>query len=260
MNIRNFTTFMLVFLLAFAVLAQAQESTEKRLEALENKVSLLEQSAQVKAAELDGKFANKAGELDNKVEATRLQLREEFNYVRTLAIAFGSVTVLGIVIGWLSLFRRLHTIAEQKINEKFDALLQTKKEQLFALIREQDEERKLKSQKRLLVLHAANADCSFLERFFTEMEFKQVHFANIEDAAPNAQFDLVFFHNDGDDLDNRKIIEVAAKTPSHAVCFYFGPGRVETQGELERRFAFANARTQLYGNLVNALRYQKLLA
>lgn len=92
------------------------------------------------------------------------------------------------------------------------------------------------------------------------MQFHQIAYTPIDTYPPGAEHQLVLFYNDDGELDTYKIVKVARRTPSHVVCFYFGPGRVETSGELDRRFTFANARTQLYGNLMNALRYLRLLS
>lgn len=245
-------------LLPLTAFAQRQDAVMTKIDSLENRIRILEQTAKTSASELDGKFANKAGELENKLESTRLAFQEDFFWAKAFAIV-GIGGVLGIVAMFISLMRRAPAIAEAKVKEKFDELLQTKKEQLIALIREQDDERRLKAQKRLLVLHAPGADRDFLTRFFAEMDFKQIGYAAIDDYIPSPEHDLVFFHNDNGDLDKARVVEIANRTPSHVVCFYFGPGRVDTTGNLDRRFAFANARTQLYGNLMNALRHQKLL-
>ncbi len=248
----------LSLLLPFSAFAQKQDAMRIKIDSLENRIRVLEQTAKTSASEFDGKFANKAGELDNKLEAMRLAFQEDFFWAKAFAVV-GIAGVLGIVAMFLSLMQRAPAIAAKKVKEKFDELLQSKKEQLIALIREQDEERRMKAQKRLLVLHAPGGDCNFLNLFFAEMDFRQVAYAVIDDYAPSPEHDLVFFHNDNGDLDKAKIVETANRTPSHTVCFYFGRGTVDTPGDLGRRFAFANARTQLYGNLMNALRYQKLL-
>ncbi len=250
----------LSLLIPFTVLAQRQDVVRIKIDSLENRIRFLEQTAKtsVSESEFDGKFANKAGELDNKLESMRLAFQEEFFWAKAFAVV-GIGGILGIVVMFISLMRRAPAIAEKKLHEKFDELLQSKKEQLIELIREQDDERRMKAQRRLLVLYAPGADCDFLNRFFAEMDFRQVGYKTIDDYEPRADYDLIFFHNDNGDLDKAKIVETANRTPSRAVCFYFGPGRVDTPGDLDRRFAFANARTQLYGNLMNALRYQKLL-
>ncbi len=255
------TLYIVLFLISHAALALAQQSTDARLRALENKVGLLEQSAQAKATELDGKLANKAGEMENKMKESLLAQREEFFWAKSVAIAGGSVSVIAVIIAIISFARKIHVIAEQKAQEKFDTLFDRDKDKLLALIKQQDIDTQLREQKRIIVLHAADADLSFLKRFFDDKDqrFKQIEYKKIDDYAPSPEHDLVFFQNDNGDLDKAKIVETANRTPSRAVCFYFGPGRVDTPGDLDRRFAFANARTQLYGNLMNALRYQKLL-
>lgn len=253
--------YLLVLIFSHAALAQAQQATDARLRALENKVSLLEQSAQAKATELDGKFANKAGEMENKMRENLLAQREEFFWAKAVAIAGGSVSVIAVIIAIISFARKIHVIAERKAQEKFEALFDRDKDKLLALIKQQDIDTQLREQKRIIVLHAANADLSFLKRFFDDKDqgFKRIEYKKIDDYMPSPEHNLVFFHNDNGDLDKAKIVEIASRTLSHAVCFYFGRGTVDTLGDLGRRFAFANARTQLYGNLMNALRYQKLL-
>lgn len=197
---------------------------------------VLKQAAETREKALDDQFANKATELDNKIEAMRLDFSADFFWAKVFAV-IGIGGVVGVVAMFISLMRRAPAIAEKKLNEKFGDLLQTKKDQIIALIREQDEERRLKTQKRLLVLHAPDADLDFLERFFAEMEFKKIEYAAIDDYTPSAAHDLLFFHNGNTDPDKGKIVEVAQRTPAHVVCFYFGPGRFETTGNLDRRIA-----------------------
>lgn len=253
--------YLLLLLVSHAALLQAQQSTDARLRALENKVDLLEQSAQAKTTELDGKFANKAGEMENKIRENLLAQREEFFWAKAVAIAGGSVSVIAVIIAIISFARKIHVIADQKAQEKFEALFDRDKDKLLALIKQQDIDTQFREQKRIIILHAVDSDLSFLKRFFDDKDqgFKRIEYKRIDEYTPSPEYDLVFFHNDNGGLDKGKIVETANRTASCAVCFYFGPGRVDTPGDLDRRFAFANARTQLYGNLMNALRYQKLL-
>jgi hypothetical protein len=126
-----------------------------------------------------------------------------------------------------------------------------------------DPETLIKENRSILVLTPDNESVEFLYSFFQTMGFKTPTFKKLTEieSLKGQYFDLAIL-NVPEDLpltDSRYNDNITHMTMAKSV-FYFGKGRVKnTKFDDEGRLSFANAKSQLYGNLINALKFQKML-
>jgi len=241
------------------------------VEELSNRVKILEGQKEnlVKQYELlKEKFNNETESLNIKFLDQKRKLEDDYNYLKVLLWIFGPLTVIGIftmaitmLISYFKLRKKLEKIAEDKIQKKFDQFFDEKKNQIKAMIDKQDEEFQLKKEKRILVLSPNGSNNSFLKRFFAGEGFDKIEFALPEKilSINLNSFHVVLLANE-DDKFGKNLIPVIVTSSKEVVFIYFGPVCDDSLAiKNEKNVAFANYRAQLYGNLINALRYQKYL-
>jgi len=235
--------------------AQSEELSKKNTERI---ASLEEQMKNI-----EKKFDIEAKGLEIKAEKVRNELKSDYDQLEQFTYIVGTVTLLGAIISIISFYfvfsRKILKIAEQKAKEKFENLFEDEKDRLIELIEKKIEENQLRKSKSILVLTPAGSKTSFLKKFFREMKIPNVKFQKIdEDKIVLDESDLILFNDEDKEFKENIILDFISKTKKDVICFYFGPKRINS-GEYNYKTTFANARVQLYGNLINALRYQKLL-
>ncbi len=252
---------LILFLVSIqASIVQAQEKltlnkVNERLKILEGHKDNLDEQFKIKMDENTGNFNLWTKKVDSKLSDVDKRCNSFFDKVSYLGVPGTVIAFIALIISiWVS----IHKIAEKKINAKFDSILNDKKEKLIQLINTQDEELILKTDKSIMVISELGTDESFMEAFFDKMGFKKVQYKKADDIQSYNSCDLVLFDDEDGSFDHNKIKKIADKFPASAVCFYFGM-KIELNNEERKRYVFANSRLQLYGNIMNALRYQSLL-
>ena len=195
---------------------------------------------------LEDNFKNKSDEMDNK-----------YNLLKVISVLFGSATIITIITLYVKLKKRILEIGDKKIEEKFDSLLEEKKSRIIEIIDRHITEIRLINDSNILVLTPNGADDSFIRKFFDKMGFNSnvIHFESTNSPGKLNEVHLVLFNNESGKFDHNEINEIIEKTKEYVFCFYFGRDRFDSK-RYQDRVSFANARVQLYGNLINALRYQ----
>ncbi|MCU0289766.1 MAG: hypothetical protein MUF15_25650 [Acidobacteria bacterium] len=154
--------------------------------------------------------------------------------------------------------KKTQELAEKIIND----VLPKKEKEFLALVEKQSEEFKLKEEKSILVISKTENNIAFMKKFFKERGFVKVNYSSIDKARELNHFDLILFNNETEkkvkEPDHSSEFDIVKKTKENVICFYFGPNRFELD-EYKNKLNFANSRVQLYGNLINSLRYQSLL-
>lgn len=121
----------------------------------------------------------------------------------------------------------------------------------------------LKENCKILVITPDVKNDLWLEKFFLLMEFPRPEFISTSeyDTIKDKQFDLAILNvpNDKERTLSSQNDFIEKITNSKSV-FYFGPGSVNNELlSKDGRLSFANAKSQLYGNVINALKFQKML-
>lgn len=150
------------------------------------------------------------------------------------------LTISAILVSIFWAYRWAAEIAREEIKESF-----------------KDIETLLKERKRILVISEDPKSEDWMRKFLLKTQFRKVTFRTRDerhDIGPN-DCDLVLIHDRK--LEITVINKLLEDLEDYSAVFYFGKGVVENErlGN-EGRLSFASASSQLYGNLINALKYQ----
>lgn len=250
----------IIVLISYSTFSQKATETiinelDKKIESIENRVDVIE----MHKSNLNDKFQNKSESLDIKVDEINSKLQKDYNYIEILVLSFGSIAILGLLTLFISIYRYIHKVAKGKIDEKFDSLFNNEKDKLTQLIDSQILENSLRKNKKILVLTETNDNDSYIRRFFLKMDFKKVTYVSTNTYQNvSADIDLVFINNELEGLSDQ-IIENYINDSQGKLIFHFGAKRINMNWVSENKIAIANNRVQLYGNLINALKYIEML-
>lgn len=245
---------------------QAVQKLEQRVQQLEAQNNLLKESYENKKDALEADYKQKLDALNVEIREIRQQVREDSLLVKVFTAALVFVGFGIIISAWVSAKIFAEREAEKMIKNVFNAKkeeLSRLKDNLLRLIEKQDIEKRLRKTKRILVLTPEGHSKTFLDEFFRESDFQPPYFEPFAAAKETnfSNYDIVLFNNDDGksfSKDRSEIVETIRKMPAKTLAFYFG-GQPNVILEDTTKFASANFRSQLYGNLINALRYQNLL-
>jgi len=268
MNTKNLIKIILIFLVVSFFILQGYgqqkdivKDVTERVKILEgqkdnlNKLAeLLKNDFEAKKKQLDTKFILKAEELT--LIAEEIKRKQKLNNWIIGFLAFiGAGSIVGFFL-WIKKFvgKKAKEYAEKLIEEA----LQKEKQNILESAKRQGEEFQLKEKKSILVVSLNDDSSPFMKDFFQEMGFSHVSYENIDKTTKLNSSDMVLFNNEAENLKHGDILNIIKETKKEIICFYFGPDRFDS-GEFKNKVSFANARVQLYGNLINALRYQALL-
>lgn len=185
----------------------------------------------------------KLEEIKVLIDKASLEVREKTNLLIFYAFPFTIVALFGSIFG---AFKWAAEMAKDKAKEVF-----------------KDPETLLKESKSILVLTPDGESDGWLQKFFQLMGFKMLCFCKISelDSVKSKHFDIAILNvpSDVSGKDSAFKDNISEMTMATSV-FYFGLGRVSNETlEKDGRLSYANAKSQLLGNLINALKYQQML-
>ena len=211
---------------------------------------------------------------DHEIKKDEL-VRITERHSNTIYLFLGIIAAI-FAIEFIGIFITVKKNIEKKVVDSFVRNFNVSKSQLNPLLKDITDDFKLRQSKKILVLSSPGND-DFIKRFFYQMGFinsvsgklDHIIFKTFDEQMEiGNNYDLVLFNND---LDSAKLGENKKKIETHLMAypekttkFYFGPPPIfKDQDERtinnRAKVSFSNARTQLYGNLMNALRYQDKL-
>lgn len=238
----------LVFFLFLAVHPFRGATTPDSLELIRLKEVSQEQSQEIQTLTLQVKTLEENLKTVNELAET---IKKPSSLIWRLGLPF----VIGVFIA-LALWRALLWL-EPKWFTKF----------IQRLVEKYEETNVLKSKKSIAILmpelqegKANNRD--FIHSFFGAKEFEKITYLNdVSQYAPlEKPTDLIFANNEYGGLKQEVLEDYLTKNPQ-AYLFYFGsPGSwdFKRSPELNKRVNLANARSQIYGNLLSTLKLQDL--
>lgn len=268
-------------------LKQENEHLNRKIVALEKQLALLENRYQKDVENMEKYYENYALLLENKLKnATERYANEQsalttsFNSTMNVArhrldqhsrnfdyiFASGLFGIIAAVFGvWRFIKKETKSKIEEIFPEEFERHFLKKKEEIFRAVKQINNDLVLKENSSILVLTPEGADDSFIKKFFKTQGFKNVHPRKFDMNRKDEFHDIVFINNEDNLIDGKEIVAyMKAKTPKETVLFNFGknvdPIFQESNKNLYRRFASSNFRSQIHGNLMNALRHQEILA
>ena len=250
-----------VFLLLLPCSSLSAESDS--LKSLYNRVQTLESYKGV----LEDDVKNKKTELTNSFESLKIEIEAERRKRDRFDLIVGSsalsVIVLSIGIIWRLMKHidlKVKEHAEARIKDVSSDVFNDKKGAIIDLIEQHDSENQLKRTKWILVLTPRESDTSFLYHFLTTMGFENVDYHYVSEEVDLSKYSLVMFNDKDGRFDEGRLYELVSELPEKTIRFYFGHRQLKcVPNEYKDRTTFANAPLQLYGNLLNALRYQDIL-
>ncbi len=231
----------------------SQEKVDSILNVVEKRISVIEEYRTIDEKRYD-LFTKEIG----------LKIRE-YKQDKTLldfiAIGVGGFTLFSLFGFW----QKVKVMAKKKIEERFDVILQEKKSQLIKIIDGHDDEEKLKKSKIIRIITSEDSDSTFLVSFFRKFGFKNVDIMDVgNEYSPipsTDNYDLLFLNREegnsplNDKISGRYIDDL----PKDSIVFSFGKFIKSYNESAKKRFASATNWSQLYGNLVSALKFQELI-
>lgn len=240
---KNKVVIILIMLLTSNFCIAQQDSL--KIKGLENRVEKTEEFQSI--AE---------GKLDNKFSAMEKKLNDEYSLLKMLAWSGIGLTLISLIGLWWKGKKYI----EDKLKEKFDKIITQQEGNILEVIDKQDVEKQILKTKKILVLTAKNGNDAFVRKFFKTMGFQidNVNFEKVDSYKLYDGYDLIFANNEDTLFDEELIQEYFEKSKENIVLFFFGKSFTKGQ-KVTTRMSFANSRTQIYGNLLNLLKYQEVL-
>lgn len=227
------------------------QSDSSRLDDFDFRVKKIEEFRAID----DKKFENKAKELDLKVE----EYRQQKSVLDWIAISLGPITLLSLWGFW----QKAKSMADKKIEERLDKVLEEKRQLFINVIDSHDRENQIKREKTILIVSDKTANTKFLMGFFKKLGFEKTELLKVDtylELDEQRKYDVLFLFRE---QDNHPLEEDVAKlyikhSRPDSIVFTFGKHLNDLPNE-KYRLSSATFWTQLYGNLVSALKYQELI-
>ncbi len=249
-------TILIYFLLILIPMHLHSQTEEQSPDELSNRIEKVEGFQDV----INGKFENKSKELELQFKDLTTSLEGEYRILKNLRNVGIPLTILSLIAAILGLIKKMKSIAQTKIEEKYEQLFSADKDRLIEIINNQNEEHKFRDNKKILVLSTPNGDSSFLRKLFKEFKFQKVDFKSVEKHENLGKYDLIFINNENGDFQFELIDSFFENSSKNTVLFYFNTTkRFYNNAKISNRLNFANSKTQIYGNLINLLKYQKII-
>lgn len=223
------------------------DELSKRIEALELEKDYLKNNINNQKESLNDKFDNKSESLDNHIFIMKF-----------LFGVLGFIGLSSLISGYFYIKKK----TKQLVDEKIEKILDEKTKEFLELARKQTEEFQLKIEKKILVLTPPLCDTYMLKKFFEGEGFYHVTFdtsnnfsnRNLED------YHIVLFNNEEKKFEQELIVNIVNNTQEVLFVYFGPPSDASAKIVGKKNVALANYRAQLYGNLINALRFQKYIS
>jgi len=214
---------------------------------LQKEVQLL--STQTDTAKLHTLSLDK---LEFKIHQVEKGIRSDYDWLQKFGLP---LTVIALVGLFFSLYKSALGFALQNAKADIDRYYLP------------DEER-FKREKKLLVLTKEGGDSGFIRRLLQDTGFlaastipdnvKKLDEETLLKILDGHDYDLIFLNNENVAFEDDEIKTCHSKTPGYTMIFSFNKN-LPTDIVASQRAASANFKSQIYGNLINALKYQKYL-
>jgi hypothetical protein len=239
---------LVIALIICPLFSNAQDSLDNQIRNLETKIEKVE-----------GFQENTRDSLNNEFDSLSNKLQDDYNLMKWLMIIGLPVSIL-LLIGGIWKNRKY---LDEKLNKKFDKIIEQNESDILEVINKHSIENQILKNKKILVISDKDGDDSFLKKFFKEMKFDRNNVKYVKTNTygnHHGDYDVVFANNEKDDLNIDLIDDYFNNSNDKAVVFYYNTTRKNyTNNDVSDRLSFANSRTQIYGNLINLLKYQVIL-
>ena len=232
----------------FQKLNERVERLEGLKENLEKQSELLEKEADLKAENLNSAFKENKLEIDQKL------------WMINIFLGVLGLGLLGSFIYFKNYVRRqAEELANKKVEESIDNIIEEKKDEFISLIQSQILENKVKESSKILVLSETEVDAENLQTFFSSMEIRNVDVElSSEYKDYTKKYDLIILDDQNMNGHRHDLFrEYVEKLSSEEVFFVFFGDRFKINN---REYVnFANSRITLYNQIISSLKYKEIM-
>lgn len=229
------------------LISQNQTSTtstdiEKRLSNLENYKENIDNVSKI--------------EVQAAKEDLKKELDSDYETVRNLLVLILGIGLPATSYTVYMMFWGFNKKMKNLINEKIETIVEHKREEIIKLINNQEFEKNLKNNKKLLVISENEDAQNEIKRMMSNFKFKNLIFRINKSFQNMPEHDLVIFNNCDDSLTQQDINEFMNSITDEDTYFV-----AYTSKQLERnpRLNFANSKFTLYHNILTTLSFVETL-
>lgn len=240
------------------------KQNEEELERQKREYSLqereLKQTSKEEIDRMNQEFSTLSKSLNDKYSDLNKELKDEYTFLRNIAWSGISITFLTL----LGYFWKGKKYIEKRISEKFDRIIEDKASNILDVVNKNDLEKQILLKRKILILSPQAESSDFVKKFFTEVGFQIDHlnYKNGDSYDDHGDHDLIFINNDKGHFNHDIIEQYYKKSSPKTMLFYFNTTAEQyrtSEPLIQNRLSFANSRTQIYGNLINLLKYQEII-
>lgn len=271
----------LIIISQFAVAWYLEKRSERLIKEELNDISFLDASnldtsmvnkKSVAAQKLDLQFQK----LEHKISAIEDKLQREYYYLVTIGFPLTLIGIIGVLI---STYRYLVVRAREEVDEAIKPIIQKHESSVLDIIKKYDDEKRLFSEKVILVW--GEEDYSEIEKVLDNVEFNMDNLKSYDEIRGGEPYHLLLINNttgkvlpqnnnnNNNQAEKDKYTEAwnelksIAENQASSVCiFYYCSTTINfpiweiKDKTLQARINFATNPSQIYGNLLNSLKYQ----
>ena len=192
---------------------------------------------------------------DNSIKEFKKETEETS---KSLFWLIGGLTVVAIAALGVNLYNLLWGINKKinkKITDKIETIVEQKREDIISIIKDEEYERKLKSNKKVLVISSSRESEEQVKNTFSNMGFKNVLFRVKDSFTTIPDNDIIVFNNINAELEQSYINEIVNQINDEEKCYI---GYTIQNLDRHEQFNFANSRFTLYHQILNTLKFSDL--
>ncbi|MFN3773486.1 NARF domain-containing protein [Cloacibacterium normanense] len=238
---------LLLILLVFPIFLFAKNDTlslssiNKRLSNIEEYKENIDRTAKID-------YYNSIKEFKKETEETSKSL---FWLIGGLAV----VAIAALGINLYNLLWGINKKINKKITDKIETIVEQKREDIISIIKDEEYERKLKGNKKVLVISSSRESEEQVKNTFSNMGFKNILFRVKDNFTTIPDNDIIVFNNINAELDQSYINEIVNQIDDDEKCYI---GYTIQSLERHEQFNFANSRFTLYHQILNTLKFYDL--
>ncbi len=234
---------------------------------LQSNYMLSQNSAKLNPTDIERRLStleNYKENIDNvskiEVQAAKEELKKEFDSdyknVRNLLALILGLGLPATLYTVYMMFWGVNKKMKNLINEKIETIVEHKREEIIKLINNQEFEKNLKNNKKLLVISENEDAQDEIKRMMSNFKFKNLAFRINKSFQNIPEHDLIIFNNCDDSLTQQDINEFMDSITDEDTYFV-----AYTSKQLERnpRLNFANSKFTLYHNILTTLSFVETL-
>ena len=239
---------------SFGVLAQSINGDSLKLIELDKRIVVIENAEKLREKNFESQTNKYKNEIFKEFN------EKEWDFYRNVVIGF----VIGLLTIFIPIFIGFRKKMESMVNQTIVKKINEKDETIMKLLSEMDLETRLLKEKKIKIV-GEQPDRG--KKSIIEEVLKRVGF-NMKNVGYDLKyFDVLVINNENSSVEEVEMLEMAKELArSNTTIFYFNNKRKHfpldklDDPELKMKVNFATNPAQIYGNLLNSLKYQDRLS